>query len=65
MSLPLDTRDTAILRRLAAGQSLKGIARDHNLSAYSLKRHARILRLKLGAKTSTEAVAIALRAHLI
>ena len=65
MSLPLDTRDTAILTRLAAGASLKGIARDQNLSAYSLKMHARIVRLKLGARTSTEAVAIALRRNLI
>ena len=65
MSLPLDTRDTAILRRLAAGQSLKGIARDDDLNACTLKLHARIMRLKLGAKTSTEAVAIALRQNLI
>ena len=65
MTLPLDIRDITILRRLAAGQSLKGVARDQGLGVDSVRFHARILRLKLGARTSTEAVAIALRRNLI
>ncbi len=55
----LSPRETEALRALAGGLLQKQVARKLDVSLYTVKDHLRLCRLKLGAKTNTEAAVIA------
>ena len=57
----LSTREVEVLRRVAAGQANKSIARDLAISESTVKAHIRSILPKLGANDRTHAVTIALK----
>jgi DNA-binding NarL/FixJ family response regulator len=57
----LSPREIDVLRRVAAGQANKRIARDLGISESTVKAHIRSILPKLGASDRTHAVTIALK----
>ena len=57
----LSTREIEVLRRVAAGQANKSIARELAISESTVKAHIRSILPKLGANDRTHAVTIALK----
>jgi DNA-binding NarL/FixJ family response regulator len=57
----LSAREVEVLRRVAAGQANKRIARDLAISESTVKAHIRSILPKLGANDRTHAVTIALK----
>ena len=57
----LTARQRAVLDRLAAGRTQKEIARDLDLSIWTVSQHVQRLMHALGAKTAAHAVDIAHR----
>jgi DNA-binding NarL/FixJ family response regulator len=57
----LSAREVDVLRRVAAGQANKRIARDLAISESTVKAHIRSILPKLGANDRTHAVTIALK----
>jgi len=57
----LSTREVEVLRRVAAGQANKSIARELAISESTVKAHIRSILPKLGANDRTHAVTIALK----
>ena len=61
----LSQRQMEILQSITRGLTTPDIAKQLGISAESVKMHSSILFSKLGASNRTEAVAIALRKHLL
>ena len=61
----LSPRQLEILQSITRGLTTHDIAKQLGISAESVKMHSSILFSKLGASNRTEAVAIALRKHLL
>ena len=61
----LSDRQAEILHSIFKGLSDPDIARELGISVYTVKEHIALLFTKLGAANRTEAVAIALRKHLL
>ena len=61
----LTDRELEILRKIADGASSKGIAQDLDVSVRTVETHRRNLKNKLGAKSSSECVSIAMSNGLI
>ena len=61
----LTERQREILRSVVGGQSSDAIAATLGISADAVNQHLDAIRKKLGAANRTEAVAIALRKHLL
>ena len=61
----LSPRQLEILQSITRGLTTPDIAKQLGISAESVKMHSSILFSKLGASNRTEAVAIALRKHLL
>ncbi|HZQ82744.1 MAG TPA: response regulator transcription factor [Gaiellaceae bacterium] len=64
-SRPLTSRESEILHLLAEGRSYASIAHTLHISAETVRTHAKHAKTKLGARTRTHAVALALRDSLI
>ncbi len=64
-SMSLTPRDRDIVERVAAGRTSKEIARDVGLSEAAVKWHVHSVMRRLGAKSRSQAVAIALRRGLL
>ena len=64
-SANLTERELEILRQVAAGQSSKGIAWGLGVSVRTVETHRRNIKQKLGAKSASECVSIAMMAGLI
>ena len=62
---PLSPRQAEILGSIVRGLSNPDIARELGISVDMVKEHVESLFLKIGAANRTEAVAIALRKHLL
>lgn len=62
---PLSNRQLDILKALVQGRSNPDIARELGISIDMVKEHTQALFQKIGASNRTEAVAIALRRHLL
>ena len=62
---PLSPRQTEILQSIVRGLSNPDIAKQLGISLDMVKEHVESLFLKIGAANRTEAVAIALRKHLL
>jgi LuxR family maltose regulon positive regulatory protein len=60
---PLSQREHEVLRRIAAGDSNKMIARALSLSPHTVKRHVANILDKLGARSRSQAAAWLQRAH--
>ena len=65
VSRDLSDRQMQIIRLVAQGQSTYAIAQDLGLSEIMVKKHLSAVFRKLGAANRSEAVAIALRKHLL
>ncbi|MBC7938437.1 MAG: response regulator transcription factor [Chitinophagaceae bacterium] len=61
----LSRRELEVLRQMATGKSNKEIARITNITEGTVKFHVTAVMAKLGAKSRTEAVAVAIRRGLI
>ncbi|MEL6572381.1 MAG: response regulator transcription factor [Pseudomonadota bacterium] len=61
----LTERELEILRQVAAGQSSKGIAWGLGVSVRTVETHRRNIKQKLGAKSASECVSIAMVAGMI
>lgn len=61
----LTARELSVLRLLASGMALAQIAEALNLGSETVRTHVKKAQAKLGAKSRTQAVAEALRQHLI
>ncbi len=61
----LTARELEVLQQIAAGASSKEIARLIDVSVRTVETHRRNLKLKLGAKSVSECVSIAITAGLI
>jgi two-component system, NarL family, response regulator len=61
----LSKRETEVLRHLAQGRSNKEIARIVGITEGTVKFHVTSVMAKLGAKSRTEAVAVAVRRGLV
>jgi DNA-binding NarL/FixJ family response regulator len=61
----LTEREIAVLRRIAAGQANKNIARDLDISESTVKAHIRSILPKLNASDRTHAVMIALKRGIL
>ena len=61
----LTERQRQILEHTVNGLSTDEISQRLNLSSFTVNEHLDAIKLKLGAATRTEAVAIALRKHLL
>ena len=61
----LSPRQTEILQSITRGLTTTDIAKQLDISPTSVKEHINALLLKLGAANRSEAVAIALRKHLL
>lgn len=57
----LTTRQRAVLTGLATGDSVEEIARELNLSPDTVRVHIRNARMRLGARSRSHAVVIALQ----
>lgn len=62
---PLTEREAQALRLLSQGHSCKGAAQSMRLSRYTVDDYFERARLKLGAKTNTQAAVIAAQKGLI
>ena len=62
---PLTERQSAILQSVSRGLTNKDIARLFGITEIGVKKHLNRILAKLGAATRTEAVAIALKKHLL
>lgn len=62
---PLTPRERDVLRRLAMGDTMPEIAQRFGKSHETIKSQAKMARARLGARTSTHAVAIAISLDLI
>jgi len=62
---PLSEREREVLRLLAEGGSYSEIGESLFLSPDTVRAHAQRAMLKLGARTRTQAVAVALREAVI
>lgn len=62
---PLSRRQTQMLCLIAEGYTYPEIMREIGLSHSAVKEHLKVARKKLGARNSTHAVAIAVRAELL
>ena len=62
---PLSPRQTEILESIVRGLSNIDIAKQLGISLDMVKEHVSVLFLKIGAASRAEAVAIALRKHLL
>ncbi len=62
---PLSPRELDVLRRMAEGWPNKEIARELGISEHTVKYHVSAILSKLGARSRTEAVAVAARRGLI
>lgn len=58
---PLTTREIEVLERLARGDSTAEVCARLGISERTAQEHVRHARLKLGARTRTAAVAVAIR----
>ena len=63
--MTLSTRETQVLRAYADGQCIKTASRTVGISANTIKDRLRTARLKLGARTTVQAVASAIRMGLL
>ncbi len=61
----LSPREIEILVALARGSTPKEIATSLDLSLYTVREYTRSARLKLGARSTEQAVAIAKDRHLV
>jgi two-component system, NarL family, nitrate/nitrite response regulator NarL len=61
----LTTRETEVLRRIAAGESTKQMSRSMGIAASTVRTYAQNVLTKLGVHTRLEASAIAVRARLM
>jgi two-component system, NarL family, nitrate/nitrite response regulator NarL len=61
----LTTRETEVLRRIAAGESTKQMARSMEIAASTVRTYAQNVLTKLGVHTRLEASAIAVRTRLV
>ena len=61
----LTERQAEILKAVVEGLTTDSIARQQGISASAVKQHIALICNKLGAATRSEAVAIALRRHLL
>lgn len=61
----LTPREIEVLQRIARGLTADEIAADLNISVYTARNHTQHILEKLGTSRQVEAVAIALRRHLI
>ena len=64
-SVPLSPRETEFLRLADRGLEDRAIATVMGISPHTVNHYADSARLKLGARTRTHAVALALRAGII
>lgn len=62
---PLTNKQMEILRAVMRGLTNQDIATQFSISPISVKKHLTVIFAKLGAATRAEAVAIALRKHLL
>ena len=62
---PLAERQRQILELTINGLSADQISKQMNLSSFTVNEHLDTIKRKLGAANRTEAVAIALRKHLL
>jgi DNA-binding CsgD family transcriptional regulator len=62
---PLAARQTEVLALFAEGETAKTAARRLGVSYNTVKRHVDLAHHRLGARTTPQAVALALRAGLI
>ena len=61
----LTPRELAVLRLFAAGAQLRQVAQEVGLGEETIRSHLKKAQIKLGVRTRTQAVAEALRQHLI
>lgn len=61
----LTTREIEVLRRIAAGQSTKQMARSMRIASSTVRTYTQNVLTKLGAHSRLEAAAIAARARLV
>jgi DNA-binding CsgD family transcriptional regulator len=61
----LTTRESQVLRRLALGDDLPRAGRKLGISYETARSHAKAARARLGAKTTSQAVAIAVSLDMI
>jgi DNA-binding CsgD family transcriptional regulator len=61
----LTPRELAVLRLVSAGMQSREVARELNLGEETVRSHLKKVQSKLGARNRTQAVAEALRQHLI
>jgi two-component system, NarL family, nitrate/nitrite response regulator NarL len=61
----LTGRELEVLRRIAAGESTKQMARSMQIAASTVRTYAQNVLTKLGVHSRLEAAAIAVRAHLV
>ena len=57
----LTSREVEVLQRFAEGQTINSVAMEMNISTHSVARYLRVVRRKLGARTTIQAVMKALR----
>ena len=62
---PLSRRESQILQKIAWGATTKEVAHDLGISPHTVKTHLERIFEKLGANDRAQAVAIALRRHLV
>ena len=62
---PLTERQSAILHSVSRGLTNKDIAQIFGITEVGVKKHLKRILAKIGASTRTEAVAIALKKHLL
>lgn len=61
----LTSRELTVLRALAKGQSTRAIAADLHIAEGTVRRHVEAIRRKFGVASRLEAVAKAIRHHII
>jgi len=61
----LTPRELAVLRLISAGAQLRQVAQELGLGEETIRSHLKKAQIKLGVRTRTQAVAEALRQHLI
>lgn len=63
--MPLTERQTEILHSVSRGLTNKDIARMEGISEVGVQKHLKLIFAKIGAANRSEAIAIALRRHLL
>jgi DNA-binding NarL/FixJ family response regulator len=61
----LTPRESAVLRMVAGGRDIKAIAEALELGEETIRTHLIKAKVKLGARNRTQAVAEAIRQHII